>query len=550
MYQCILRIRICGVDAELENTMRSVPPRERFEHVFISGGPGPDCRDLEQDDVIFLQAGRISCLPAIRGAAKAGARIILLAPDPAEAAGLPDGIWDHIDDLWAGPCGAAALAARFERLLDGLKLQRDFRLTQYYLDAVINATPSLIWFKDAVGAHLKVNDSFCRTVGKSKEDIEGRGHYYIWDLKKEEYEKGEYVCLETDTVVMEEGKTRVFDEFVKSKQGMRQFKTWKSPLFDDDGRIMGTVGVAHDVTNLATMSAELELLLGSLPFAVMITDAEDHVVNINEKFKEFFAVADSEVLGGDCRAWRESALSGGHLVREEERAELRWKLNGREIVLDVQEQDILDIFSNRIGAIVIFRDVTLEREFERRLSRHANTDALTGLYNRRYFYEHVQPGGTDGAESLLYVDLDHFKSVNDRWGHQAGDQALVTVAELLRASCPQAVVARLGGDEFALYWGDRPLDFLICKARLLVERMREAFRSSEALRLIAPSIGIVRCDQAGLTLDELIRRADVAMYTAKRGRLGYCVYEPELEKRPDEALRSGATEDEGAHADS
>ena len=172
------------------------------------------------------------------------------------------------------------------------------------------------------------------------------------------------------------------------------------------------------------------------------------------------------------------------------------------------------------------------------------------MYNRRYFYEHVQPGGTDGAESLLYVDLDHFKSVNDRWGHQAGDQALVTVAELLRASCPQAVVARLGGDEFALYWGDRPLDFLICKARLLVERMREAFRSSEALRLIAPSIGIVRCDQAGLTLDELIRRADVAMYTAKRGRLGYCVYEPELEKRPDEALRSGATEDEGAHADS
>ena len=96
MYQCILRIRICGVDAELENTLRSVPPRERFEHVFISGGPGPDCRDLEQDDVIFLQAGRISCLPAIRGAAKAGARIILLAPDPAEADGLPDGIWDHI----------------------------------------------------------------------------------------------------------------------------------------------------------------------------------------------------------------------------------------------------------------------------------------------------------------------------------------------------------------------------------------------------------------------------------------------------------------------
>lgn len=120
-------------------------------HVFVSGGPGPDRRDLERDDVIFLQAGRFPGLPEIRGAAKADARIILLAPDPAEAAGLPDGIWDHIDDLWAGPCGAAALAARFGRLLDGLKLQRDSRLAHYYLDTVINATPSLIWFKDAAG---------------------------------------------------------------------------------------------------------------------------------------------------------------------------------------------------------------------------------------------------------------------------------------------------------------------------------------------------------------------------------------------------------------
>lgn len=69
---------------------------------------------------------------------------------------------------------------------------------------------------------------------------------------------------------------------------MRQFKTWKAPLFDDDGRVMGTVGVAHDVTNLATMSAELELLLGSLPFAVMITDAEEHIVNINGKIPGIF----------------------------------------------------------------------------------------------------------------------------------------------------------------------------------------------------------------------------------------------------------------------
>lgn len=74
------------------------------------------------------------------------------------------------------------------------------------------------------------------------------------------YEQGEYICLESDEIVLEERRTCLFDEMVKSKQGMRQFKTYKSPLFDDDGTILGTVGIAHDVTDLANMGAELEIL--------------------------------------------------------------------------------------------------------------------------------------------------------------------------------------------------------------------------------------------------------------------------------------------------
>lgn len=535
MYHCSLRIRICGGDVMLENALRSVMPREHFEHIFtVDFCPdGADCRDLAHDDVIFLNAGQAESLPGIRRAAKAEAVIILVAP-AGLAANPSEEFWTQIDDIWTGPHTPAALAFRFAKLLDGLKLKRDVRLTQLYLDTIIDTTPSLVWIKDVKGAHLKVNESFCRTVGKSKRDIEGRGHYYIWDLKKEEYEKGEYVCLETDVVVMEEGKTRVFDEIVKSKQGMRQFKTWKSPLFDDDGRIMGTVGIALDVTNLASLSAELELLLRSLPFAVLIADAEDRVVNVNEKFREFFDVADEVALDENCRIWREKALAEGRLVRVEGREELRWEHNGREMLLDVQEQAILDVFSHRIGTIVIFRDVTLEREFERRLARNANTDTLTGLYNRRYFYERVRSGVTEGAEGLLYMDLDNFKAVNDRCGHQAGDHVLVTVAGLLREICPEALTARLGGDEFVLYLRDHPLDFLIRKAGQLVELMRETFGNSEMLRDLSPSIGIVRSEEPGLTLDELIRRADAAMYTAKRGRLGYCVYEPGLENPPDD----------------
>lgn len=539
MYNCTLRIGIIGADSLLESSLRAVPARERFTHVFAVS-PSPNLAEQGQDDVIFLAARHAACLPRVREGAKPGAVIVLVTH--AEAAfKLSDEDWRHMDDLWAGPHSPASLSIRFGRLLDAVKQRRDFHLARYCLDTVINATPSLIWFKDAKGAHLKVNDSFCRTVGKTKPDIEGRGHYYIWDLKKEEYEKGEYVCLETDTIVMEEGKTRVFDEFVKSKQGMRQFKTWKAPLFDDDGTVMGTVGVAHDVTNLATMSAELELLLGSLPFAVLITDAEERIVNVNEKFREFFSLSDEQVLGCTAAEWKDKIQADQQLGTVDGRMELTLEVSGKKVTMEVQRRDILDIFSNKIGAIVIFRDVTLEREFERQLSHNANTDALTGLYNRRFFYEHVQAHRGTSGEGLLYVDLDNFKSINDHYGHQMGDEILALAARLLREACPEAVAARLGGDEFVLYLNEGcSLELLEQKARVLLEKLCEAFQHSQVVEIISASIGIVYAEEPDLTLDALIRRADMAMYEAKRiGKICCCVYTPELEARQSEGRATG-----------
>ena len=71
------------------------------------------------------------------------------------------------------------MAFRLHRLFEHIKIIKDCHLAQRYLDTGINSIPSLIWFKDIRGAHLKVNDSFCRAVGKTKADVEGRGHYYM-----------------------------------------------------------------------------------------------------------------------------------------------------------------------------------------------------------------------------------------------------------------------------------------------------------------------------------------------------------------------------------
>ena len=192
---------------------------------------------------------------------------------------------------------------------------------------------------------------------------------------------------------------------------------------------------------------------------------------------------------------------------------------------------------SRIGYLGKLTNINERKSEVNRWREQANTDPLTGLSNRKRIEEQIAQALEDDKENgaaFLFIDVDNFKAVNDRCGHQAGDHVLVTVAGLLREICPEALTARLGGDEFVLYLRDHPLDFLIRKAGQLVELMRETFGNSEMLRDLSPSIGIVRSEEPGLTLDELIRRADAAMYTAKRGRLGYCVYEPGLENPPDD----------------
>lgn len=129
---------------------------------------------------------------------------------------------------------------------------KDYWQTSHYLESTINNTPSLIWYKDKNGIHEKVNDSFCTTVGKTKSQVQGRGHAYIWDV-----EQDDPVCIESERIVMETRKTCVAEETIQTGEGKRTLTTYKSPLYDVDGSVMGTVGVAIDVTKEHSYAVEL-----------------------------------------------------------------------------------------------------------------------------------------------------------------------------------------------------------------------------------------------------------------------------------------------------
>jgi diguanylate cyclase (GGDEF)-like protein len=154
----------------------------------------------------------------------------------------------------------------------------------------------------------------------------------------------------------------------------------------------------------------------------------------------------------------------------------------------------------------------------------ARTDELTGLANRRHFIEHLDDrlaGRAGGELAVAFVDLDRFKEVNDSFGHDVGDSLLRMVGERLDASIDRPVMlARLGGDEFGLVMPGMGTAEASTVVESVLRTLREPFALREVDLHVDASIGIAVCPDDGEDRSTLLRRADVAMYTAKTGHGG------------------------------
>ena len=189
------------------------------------------------------------------------------------------------------------------------------------------------------------------------------------------------------------------------------------------------------------------------------------------------------------------------------------------------------------GVLVTLRDVSERKQLERALTRQAFTDQLTGLPNRALLHDRTQQAirlaGRQGlTAALLLLDLDRFKEVNDTLGHHHGDLLLQQVAERLHATLRDSdTVARLGGDEFAVLL---PQIANVQEATAVVDKLSaviEAPFTVDGLTLdVDASIGVAAYPDHGTDANQLLQRADVAMYAAKATHAGYTVYDPTLDQ--------------------
>ena len=252
MYHCHIRFCFIGENSEFFQIMKKAAPLEAFTHSFTIS-PRPSAASLDDADVIFAALQGPDALEDLRQllARKCPeAECVLLAGAETFAA-LTSSLSD-VSDVWRLPMTREEFSFRFTRWQERCKREKDAWETSQFLETTINSVPNLVWFKDKDGIHKKVNDSFCKTVGKPKNDVEGRGHAYIWNV-----EHDDPACIESEAMVMSKRETCVSEESISTGEGTRLLTTYKSPLYNLDGSVMGTVGVAIDVTQERAYEEEL-----------------------------------------------------------------------------------------------------------------------------------------------------------------------------------------------------------------------------------------------------------------------------------------------------
>ncbi|MDE3010662.1 MAG: EAL domain-containing protein [Pseudomonadota bacterium] len=444
------------------------------------------------------------------------------------------------------------LAVSQERIRQQL---RDLAAREELARVVYQKTPAMMYTVDRDRRVIEVSDAWLERMGYRREDVVGRPTSDFMTAETRARAETEVLARFTRDGMVRDVEYQLFSAHGDIVDVLVSAIRER----DADGRFLRAMAVFKDVTEQKRLAGELAreqeriaVTLHSIGDGVAITDEHGRVSYLNPVAQKLlgWTMADargrafSEVVTLFDQDSREllldpvaECLRDRHAVGLPLSAVMRDR-NGREYAVEDSVAPILGSSGEILGTVMVFQDVTEKRELAQRMSHLALHDPLTDLPNRLLFHDRVQQlcqfARREGSQfAVMFMDLDHFKRINDSLGHVVGDELLKTVAKRLRQALRDSdTVCRLGGDEFVILLGDIEGDEAAQSvARKVLESLAETCVLEGTEVKVGVSLGIAMFPTHGIDPATLMKRADAAMYRSKRdGRNRFAVWSREMDE--------------------
>ena len=440
-----------------------------------------------------------------------------------------------------GPPEMAASAEAFNSMAtsieDLLRSLRDSNAHNKLLATIAEQSNAAIFTKDLDGILTSWNSAAAAMFGYSSAEALGRSASIL-------HPAGQSYRLESMLSRIKLGQPAYFEEKRAARDGgIVEIAANVSPLYEEGGSHIGEISVIRDITEQKEAEEALfhekeraQVTLASIADAVITTDTQGRVEYLNpvaerltgwpaeqargRPLADIFAVTDE--ITGEVIEDPVARVLRDHRESEASARAVLVSRAGARFSIEDSASPIRNRDGSTIGAVLVFRDVSVSRRMARQLSWQASHDALTGLVNRREFERRLEllvgTASTEQREhALLYLDLDQFKVVNDTCGHVAGDALLCQLSPLLKNRVREVdTLARLGGDEFAVLLADCSLDDAIVigeSLRRTTAELRFAWEGNSFT--IGASVGVVAINAEFRSNADILGIADAACYEAK-----------------------------------
>jgi diguanylate cyclase (GGDEF)-like protein/PAS domain S-box-containing protein len=404
------------------------------------------------------------------------------------------------------------------------------------LKTIIDTAPLRVFWKDLQLRYLGCNPAFAKDAGaQSPEQVIGKDDYQLaWAEQADRYRAD-------DQKVMDSGQPKLFyDEPQTTPAGQTLWlRTSKVPLRSVAGQPIGLLGIYQDITAqkqteiaLAQSAARLQRAQSVANIGNWQLDLEHNSLEWSDQTYRIFGVppgtaidypAFLRLVHPDEVALVEAAWQTARTKASPYRIEYRVVVHGETRWLEERADAELDSLGQLRASVGTVQDITERKHAEERLQLLAHFDALTGLPNRNQLDQHVKAALSLARRNgehlaLMFLDLDHFKDINDTLGHSVGDALLIEVAKRLKKVLREEdTVTRLGGDEFILLLPSSNADGAGHVAEKILQTIARPYAIAPYELNVSASVGIAMHPQDGDDFETLSKNADAAMYRVKQG---------------------------------